>query len=86
MSYSSTILADSPLIWYRMDDLEGATTVVDSSGNGSDGTPSGTITWEQQGLADYALSTSALLEAGSSITLPDPLGLVSRKHSGLRFS
>ena len=37
MSYSSTILADSPTFWYRLDEASG-TTMADSSGNSNPGT------------------------------------------------
>ena len=38
MSYSSEVLADSPIGYWRLEEAAAATTVVDSSGNGRDGT------------------------------------------------
>src|SRR5258705_276839 len=35
-TYSSTVLGDSPVAYYRLEELPGATTAVDSSGNGFD--------------------------------------------------
>src|SRR5690349_4541762 len=35
-SYSSTILGDSPVAYYRLEELSSATTATDSSGNGFD--------------------------------------------------
>jgi Concanavalin A-like lectin/glucanases superfamily len=35
-TYSSTVLGDNPVAYYRLEELPGATTAVDSSGNGFD--------------------------------------------------
>lgn len=43
MSYSSEVLADSPLIWLRLGELSG-TSAADSSGNGRNGTHNNTPT------------------------------------------
>ena len=37
-TYSSTVLGDSPVAYYRLEELPGATTAADSSGNAFDGT------------------------------------------------
>jgi hypothetical protein len=37
-SYSSTVIADGPVVYYRLGDASGATTAVDSSGNNRNGT------------------------------------------------
>lgn len=47
-SYSSTVLGDTPQVWYRMDELEG-TVVDDLSGNQENGTLHGTVTLAQTG-------------------------------------
>lgn len=39
MSYSSEVLADSPSVYYRLGENAGATTLVDSSSSGLNGTP-----------------------------------------------
>jgi hypothetical protein len=49
MSYSSEVLADSPLLYPRLGDASG-TTCVDSSGNGRNGTYIGTLSLAQTGL------------------------------------
>ena len=49
MSYDSTVLADSPTIYYKLDEALG-TTAVDSSGNGKDGTYVGPVTFQQPSL------------------------------------
>ena len=44
LNYESTVLADAPEIYWRMNEASGATSVVDSSGNGWTGTVEGTGT------------------------------------------
>jgi hypothetical protein len=43
-TYAQTVLADSPLAYWRLDEPAGATTALDSSGNGVNGTYVGTFT------------------------------------------
>lgn len=58
MTYSATVLADTPKAYYRLDEVAG-TTAADSSGNGFNGTYTGTYTLGVTGLitgdADKAL-------------------------------
>src|SRR4051812_8284116 len=60
MSYSSEVLADSPLAYWRLGDASG-TTMVDSSGNARDGAYTGSPT----------LGTTSLLlsDADTAVTL-----------------
>ena len=55
------VLADSPLGYWKMDEAVGATTAVDSSGNGQDATYTGATvtTGERQLLGDYSGSGAA---------------------------
>jgi len=48
MSYDSEVLADSPRLYWKLDETSG-TTMADSSGNGRDGTASGSFTLNQPG-------------------------------------
>ena len=47
MSYDSVVAADSPLAWWKLAEGAGATSNLDSSGNGHTGTPSNIVfhTW-----------------------------------------
>lgn len=58
MSYSSEVLADSPLAYYRMSETSG-TTLVDSSGNGHDGTYVGGVTLNAAGLVATSTDKAA---------------------------
>jgi hypothetical protein len=40
MTYASEVLADSPLLYWKLDEATSSTTAVDASGNGRDGTAS----------------------------------------------
>lgn len=48
-NYAAEVLADSPLVYYRLDEISG-TTATDSSGNGHHGTYSGGVTLDQAPL------------------------------------
>jgi hypothetical protein len=43
VTYAQTVLADSPLAYWRLDEPAGATTALDSSGHGVNGTYKGTV-------------------------------------------
>ena len=62
MTYSSVILADSPLAYYKLDETSG-TTAADASGNGRDGTYTNAPTLGASSLLDdatgHAMSTAA---------------------------
>ncbi|MFZ1459082.1 MAG: LamG domain-containing protein [Candidatus Saccharimonadales bacterium] len=62
MSYSTEVLADSPLAYWRLGESSGST-IVDSSGNSRDGTYAGSYTLGASGLlggdSDTAVSTTA---------------------------
>lgn len=55
--YSATVLSDAPLAYYRMGEASG-TTLVDSSGNGRNGTWTGGPTFAQPGLLTSDPNTS----------------------------
>lgn len=57
LPYSTTVLADSPVIYYHLDETSG-TTYADASGNGNTGTAFGTITQGQAGI--FAGSTNSI--------------------------
>lgn len=55
--FQTEVLADSPLAFYRFEEAPGATTLVDSSGNGLDidySTPAGTTTLGEDGAVGLA--------------------------------
>lgn len=82
MSYASEVLADAPVVYYRMNDTSG-TAAVDSSGHGQNGVYSGTPTFLYDGATsdhdkaigfngiDTMLATPELhaLFTGASVTL-----------------
>lgn len=71
MSYSSTILADNPQAYYRLDETAG-TVATDSSGNGYTATLSG-VTLSQPGALTGDTDTSMLFTAAGKLTLPSRL-------------
>lgn len=64
MSYSSTVLADSPFSYYHLNETSG-TNAADSSGNGHDATYNGTVTLNQTGRIVDAGSAAVLLNGSS---------------------
>lgn len=65
MSYASVVAADTPLLWWKMDEASG-TTYADSSGNSHPGTKSGTATQGVDGpLNAVANGGKALQFAGA---------------------
>lgn len=70
MSYSSVILADTPIRYYRLDESDG-TTAVDSGSQAQNGTLVGGVTLSQPGLLKGDVDTSMLFNGGNSyITCP----------------
>lgn len=77
MSYQSEVLADTPWLYWRLDDTSG-TTAADTSGNGRTGTYSGSPTLAQSPLItdgtsvlfdatnDYCLSSSAIFNSSTA--------------------
>lgn len=61
MSYSSTILADSPLAYWKLDETTGATQFADSSGNSHPATISGTPTYS----TSYKVDIGSVAFSGS---------------------
>src|SRR6185369_907297 len=59
-SYTSVIEADTPFLWWRFNDVSPSGTVVDSSGNGRDGTivAPGSTEYQQPGLITEPDQTS----------------------------
>jgi hypothetical protein len=69
VSYGSEVLADSPLIYWALNDASGSTTVADSSGNGRTGTVSGTWNFNQPVMmTPDSISASTATGAGSLIS------------------
>jgi hypothetical protein len=70
MSYRSTILADSPTAYYRLDELSGST-AIDSSGNGYNGTVSSSgVTYSQAGAIVGDTDTCMLFSSTAQLALP----------------
>lgn len=80
MSYSSTILAYSPLFYARLSDASGATTAADASGNGLTGTDAGTVTPGAAGLLPYDAATSTAF-GGGYINVGTPASLLAVNRS-----
>jgi hypothetical protein len=70
MAYTDEVLADSPDIYYRMDETSG-TTITDSSGNGNHGTLNGAppVNYAVTGISDDG---NAAMEIGSGDYLSIP--------------
>lgn len=64
-SYSTFVLRDKPVAYWRLNEASGATTAVDSSGNGYNATYSGTQTLGNSG-AIYGDSATAASSAGAA--------------------
>ena len=74
ISYKNTVLADSPLVYYRLDEASG-TTATDSSGSGHNGTYSATgvtysVTGAIRGDADKAVTFNGTT---GDVTVPSPI-------------
>jgi hypothetical protein len=66
MSYSTAVLADTPLAFYRMNEASGGT-MTDSSGNGHDGAYSGTFTLGSTGLVKDGATAVAFSTAQGQV-------------------
>jgi hypothetical protein len=74
VNYEATILADSPLAYYRLDEASGPT-AQDSSGNGYNGTYAGSgVTYSEPG-ALFGSTDSAILLNGTTGEMTCPAGL-----------
>lgn len=62
----NTILASSPLAYWRMGDPVGTSTLADSSGNGQGAFVQGAVTYATDGLALYDPSTAVDFSGGTS--------------------
>jgi hypothetical protein len=78
MTYASEVLADSPLLWWRLGDASG-TTAADSSGNGRNGTYSGGPTLGGASLLTSDPSNTAVTFDGvdDRVTIADTTDLTS---------
>jgi hypothetical protein len=72
MTYSATILADTPQVYYRLNDSSGSI-AVDSSGNSHNGTLSGVTAYTQAGAILGDTDSSILFTAGGGVALPTTL-------------
>lgn len=75
MAYSDEILADSPTVYYELDESSG-TTVSDSSGNGNAGTVSGTYSWGATGLITSGTAldlTNGIVDFGTILSAKSTL-------------
>lgn len=74
MSYSAEVLADSPLVYWRLGEASG-TSAADASGNGRTGTYSGTYTQGVTGLLTGDSNTAVTLGANGLVTVADTTDL-----------
>lgn len=68
MSYSSEVLADSPIVYWRLGEASGTTTMVDSSGNGHDETYSTGVTLGAPSLLTSTPTTAATFLAADTFS------------------
>jgi hypothetical protein len=68
-SFADLVLQSSPLLYWRLGDLPGATTVADSSGLGHNGTPYNSPGLGGDGYVSEDLSTSAYFTTASQNTV-----------------
>lgn len=64
MSYVSEVLADSPLIYWPLNDATGSMTAADSSGNGRNGTVNTSWNFNQPAVVTDSVSASTATGAG----------------------
>lgn len=77
MTYASEVVADSPLLWWRLGDASG-TTATDSSGNGRNGTYVGSPTLGTTSLLTGDSNTAVTLNGSTQyITYADTTDLTS---------
>lgn len=69
MTYADEVLADSPLAYYRLGESSG-TSMVDSSGNGHDGSYVGSPTLGATGLLGGDSDTAMVADSGKYATTP----------------
>lgn len=73
--YPAAVLDDGPLAYYRFEELAGATTVADSSGNGAGGNVSvGAVSFESDGLFGNAASFGGDASILTTLTLDPAAG------------
>lgn len=68
LSRAAAVAADSPLVWYRLDEASGSV-ANDSSGNGNDGTVSGTLGWGHSSLVPTDPDNDAATFNSDSVTV-----------------
>jgi hypothetical protein len=83
MSYVSTVLADLPKGYYRLDELSGAI-ANDISGNNNTATISG-ATYSQVGAIVNDTDTCMLFASGGGVTLPYTLGMSGWTAASVEF-
>src|SRR4051812_13542347 len=75
MSYSTEVLADSPVAYLRLDDAA-ATAAADASGNALNGSYNGGVTQQVAGLLVNDANKAALFDGGSGyVDLGNPVAL-----------
>jgi hypothetical protein len=84
-TYSSTILGDSPVAYYRLEELSGATTATDSSGSAFDAIYSYDL--DTNGVPDYPLLGLPGIETNSALFLRyvDAASVVHRGFVSIPF-
>ena len=66
MSYDATVLADSPLLYYRCNDASG--NLSDASGNSNTGTVTPTVSYSQAALTPYLAASSISCDSSGYAT------------------
>ncbi len=67
LPYPTAVLADSPVLYYRLGDPSGSTVAVDSSGNGHNGVYAGGVTLGEPGALAGDPDTSAAFDGSTGI-------------------
>lgn len=84
MSYYSTILADTPTIYYRLNESSG-TVAHDFSGNSNNGTLYGTITYSQTGAIAGDSDTALAFDYAGGISIPSGINPLTWSALTLEF-
>jgi hypothetical protein len=70
--YNALVLQSSPLVYYKLDEVVGSTSVVDISGHGQTGTVQGSATLGNVGIQNDCMSVAGALAPPQGVLIPQP--------------
>jgi hypothetical protein len=82
MSYADSVRADDPVVYYRFEETNGASTAADSSGSGNNGTYTGVTLGYQSATADLGTAAAFSGSSASYVAVPALAGANSLGGSG----